>query len=218
MKIFKFIRRGWIGAGTHGRNVGSRPLSLLCDSDGSRSRYFLSPSVGGSAFPIQQRSYGRSVPTQNAGGVKKVRDSAEVTSSLEEKDYHEIAENTFDVILDYLNALDMSEDPLLADCDISYSMGVMNIKLGGSMGTWVLNKQTPNRQIWWSSPISGPRRYELIDESSATISAMKDGEMDDIALVNQWQCTKEKNEKDNLMNVLRKEMLEVTKIDIFEEH
>ena len=21
-------------------------------------------------------------------------------------------------------------------------------------------KQTPNRQIWWSSPISGPRRYE----------------------------------------------------------
>ena len=147
-----------------------------------------------------------------------MRDSAEVTSSLEEKDYHEIAENTFDVILDYLNALDMSEDPLLADCDISYSMGVMNIKLGGSMGTWVLNKQTPNRQIWWSSPISGPRRYELIDESSATISAMKDGEMEDIALVNQWQCTKEKNEKDNLMNVLRKEMLEVTKIDIFEEH
>ena len=26
--------------------------------------------------------------------------------------------------------------------------------------SWVINKQGPNRQIWWSSPLSGPRRYE----------------------------------------------------------
>jgi len=32
-------------------------------------------------------------------------------------------------------------------------------------GTWVLNKQTPNRQIWWSSPISGPKRYEYDPET-----------------------------------------------------
>lgn len=30
----------------------------------------------------------------------------------------------------------------------------------GPHGTWVLNKQTPNRQIWWSSPLSGPLRFE----------------------------------------------------------
>ena len=24
-----------------------------------------------------------------------------------------------------------------------------------------MNKQTPNEQIWWSSPLSGPRRYEF---------------------------------------------------------
>lgn len=30
--------------------------------------------------------------------------------------------------------------------------GVLNIIIPGR-GTWVLNKQTPNRQVWWSSPI-----------------------------------------------------------------
>jgi len=37
--------------------------------------------------------------------------------------------------------------------------GVLNI-LMGEHGIWVLNKQTPNRQIWWSSPLSGPLRFE----------------------------------------------------------
>ncbi len=30
--------------------------------------------------------------------------------------------------------------------------GVLTVKLG-KLGTYVINKQTPNRQIWWSSPI-----------------------------------------------------------------
>lgn len=30
--------------------------------------------------------------------------------------------------------------------------GVLKIDLGES-GTWVINRQIPNRQIWWSSPI-----------------------------------------------------------------
>lgn len=29
-------------------------------------------------------------------------------------------------------------------------------------GTYVINKQTPNRQIWLSSPNSGPKRYDYI--------------------------------------------------------
>lgn len=27
-------------------------------------------------------------------------------------------------------------------------------------GSFVINKQPPNRQIWLSSPISGPKRYD----------------------------------------------------------
>lgn len=28
------------------------------------------------------------------------------------------------------------------------------------IGTYVINKQPPNKQIWLSSPISGPKRYD----------------------------------------------------------
>eukprot|EP00560_Eucampia_antarctica_P008689 CAMPEP_0197826248 /NCGR_PEP_ID=MMETSP1437-20131217/3228_1 /TAXON_ID=49252 ORGANISM="Eucampia antarctica, Strain CCMP1452" /NCGR_SAMPLE_ID=MMETSP1437 /ASSEMBLY_ACC=CAM_ASM_001096 /LENGTH=91 /DNA_ID=CAMNT_0043426601 /DNA_START=462 /DNA_END=737 /DNA_ORIENTATION=- len=37
-------------------------------------------------------------------------------------------------------------------------------------GAWVMNKQTPNRQIWWSSPISGPRRYEWDEEEEVWVN------------------------------------------------
>ncbi|KAL8167563.1 hypothetical protein V2J09_009062 [Rumex salicifolius] len=36
---------------------------------------------------------------------------------------------------------------------------VLTLKLG-DLGTYVLNKQTPNRQLWLSSPVSGPSRFD----------------------------------------------------------
>jgi frataxin len=39
--------------------------------------------------------------------------------------------------------------------------GVLNITVP-ALGTFVLNKQPPNKQIWLSSPISGPKRYDWI--------------------------------------------------------
>jgi len=29
-------------------------------------------------------------------------------------------------------------------------------------GTYVINKQPPNKQIWLSSPVSGPKRYDWV--------------------------------------------------------
>lgn len=43
--------------------------------------------------------------------------------------------------------------------EVDYSDGVLTVQLG-SKGTYVINKQTPNRQIWLSSPISGPARFD----------------------------------------------------------
>ena len=31
-----------------------------------------------------------------------------------------------------------------------------------SIGTYVINKQPPNKQVWLSSPISGPKRYDYV--------------------------------------------------------
>ena len=39
--------------------------------------------------------------------------------------------------------------------------GVLSITLPPS-GTYIINKQPPNKQIWLSSPISGPKRYDWV--------------------------------------------------------
>lgn len=41
--------------------------------------------------------------------------------------------------------------------------GVMTLAVGNGRGTYVLNKQGPNLQIWSSSPVSGPVRYDWSD-------------------------------------------------------
>lgn len=38
----------------------------------------------------------------------------------------------------------------------------MNIHFGPEIGTYVVNKQPPNKQIWLSSPKSGPKRYDYV--------------------------------------------------------
>ncbi|CCM02205.1 uncharacterized protein FIBRA_04285 [Fibroporia radiculosa] len=44
--------------------------------------------------------------------------------------------------------LDGLNDP---EYEVEYSSGVLTLKLGGK-GTYVINKQPPNKQIWLSSP------------------------------------------------------------------
>lgn len=39
--------------------------------------------------------------------------------------------------------------------------GVLTIQFGSTYGTYVINRQSPNRQIWLSSPTSGPKRYDF---------------------------------------------------------
>jgi frataxin len=57
--------------------------------------------------------------------------------------------------------------------DLSLAMGVLTLKLGPK-GTYVINKQTPNRQLWWSSPVSGPKRYNW-DTSARRWKNSRDG-------------------------------------------
>lgn len=48
----------------------------------------------------------------------------------------------------------------------------MNIVVPG-VGTYVLNKQPPNKQIWLSSPISGPKRYDWVVDGKDKKSAIR---------------------------------------------
>jgi len=70
--------------------------------------------------------------------------------------YHHVADETLDTLQEELEAV-------LDECgpdgaDLEFGQGVMTLRLGEA-GTYVINKQAPNREIWMSSPISGPVRY-----------------------------------------------------------
>lgn len=36
------------------------------------------------------------------------------------------------------------------------------MKISNKHGTYVINRQSPNRQIWLSSPQSGPKRFDYV--------------------------------------------------------
>lgn len=50
-----------------------------------------------------------------------------------------------------------------------FQSGVLTVSFGSPYGTYVINRQTPNRQIWLSSPLSGPKRYDFVEEQKCWI-------------------------------------------------
>ncbi|XP_025747140.1 frataxin, mitochondrial [Callorhinus ursinus] len=78
---------------------------------------------------------------------------------LDETTYERLAEKTLDSLAEFFE--DLADKPYtFEDYDVSFGSGVLTVKLGGDLGTYVINKQTPNKQIWLSSPSSGPKRYD----------------------------------------------------------
>ena len=84
--------------------------------------------------------------------------------------YNLAANRTLESLMERFDEL--TESIRSNDYDVTYSDGVLTVKLGsianvkGEMvngGTYVINKQTPNLQIWLSSPLSGPKRFDFVD-------------------------------------------------------
>ncbi|XP_061672959.1 frataxin, mitochondrial isoform X5 [Syngnathoides biaculeatus] len=74
-------------------------------------------------------------------------------NELTEAAYEKIADETLDALADYFE--DLMDEPFTGpDYDVVFSSGVLTIKVGGDHGTYVINKQTPNKQIWLASPTS----------------------------------------------------------------
>ena len=57
---------------------------------------------------------------------------------------------------------------------------MLTVALGARRGTFVINKQVPNRQVWWSSPVSGPMRFHWRSERNAWCN-VRDESMPDLA-------------------------------------
>ena len=73
-----------------------------------------------------------------------------------------VSDETLDSLCERLEIL-IDGSPKLAEADVTLSNGVLTLSLPKPHGTYVINKQSPNEQIWLSSPISGPKRYDLTE-------------------------------------------------------
>ena len=76
-------------------------------------------------------------------------------------DYETAAEETLESLTETFEIL---LEKHKVPSDVTYSNGVLTVELD-QHGTYVINKQTPNKQIWLSSPFSGPKRYDFLQQT-----------------------------------------------------
>jgi frataxin len=100
-------------------------------------------------------NFSRHIVTNQAGSP------AVPTETLSDLEFENVCDETLNSLTEKFEEI-ADSDAFGDDCDVSYSSGVLTVKMGGDLGTYVINKQTPNKQIWFSSPFSGPKRYDFI--------------------------------------------------------
>ncbi|XP_014468638.1 PREDICTED: frataxin homolog, mitochondrial [Dinoponera quadriceps] len=76
--------------------------------------------------------------------------------------YQKICEETLESLYEYFEEVIEAVDHL-PDADVSYGDGVLTVEFGKPYGTYVINRQIPNKQIWLASPRSGPKRYDFLN-------------------------------------------------------
>ncbi|KAI1289136.1 Frataxin -like protein, mitochondrial [Halotydeus destructor] len=88
-------------------------------------------------------------------------DTSATIDGIDANEYEVIAEETLEALSDVFEGA-IEKFGVDLESDVALASGVLTVKLGHH-GTYVINKQSPNRQIWLSSPVSGPKRYDFMD-------------------------------------------------------
>ncbi|KAA0188856.1 Iron donor protein CyaY [Fasciolopsis buskii] len=84
-----------------------------------------------------------------------------VTEELSEAQYERFSTETLDRFAEVFEMLGEQYD-LGGMYDVLHDYGVLKVEFGSPIGTYIINRQTPNRQLWLSSPRSGPKRYDFL--------------------------------------------------------
>jgi len=99
-------------------------------------------------------------------------------AQISDAEYHEIADQYLDSVVLKLEEMSESNSEGL---EVEFSAGVLTVTHPNS-GTYVINKQPPNKQIWLSSPVSGPKRFDWVvsgagqhEKEGSAIDAGDDG-------------------------------------------
>ncbi|CAM9654178.1 unnamed protein product [Scytosiphon promiscuus] len=157
-----------LGGSTRNGNPGLLPqLSRISGSLTTPTR----PVLGRRISSCRGEQGARAAAEARCRGLDTPRRGMSSTT-MSERDFHSVADEALEDIHDAVE--EALEEGFPEDFDCNMSQGVLNIVVG-DRGTWVLNKQSPNRQIWWSSPVSGPMRFEYHEDSSRWLNT-RDGE------------------------------------------
>jgi len=98
-----------------------------------------------------------SLPTRKFSG------GSIVTTSTSKEVFEQQYERVFGILDERLSE---SDDLDIAELEVELtSDGVLKVSLE-DVGTWVLNKHSVTRQMWLSSPISGPNKYNFHETGS----------------------------------------------------
>jgi len=130
------------------------------------------------------------IHTMNNLNHSKRYNSSESVGFATESLYHSEADKVMDIVTEKCDEFfDLTSD----EFDFKTASGVLTIDFGINIGTFVINKQAPNQQIWLSSPLSGPNHYDYNTTSK------------------QWISSKDNH---SLCSLLEKEFSKVTNTDI----
>jgi frataxin len=143
------------GAAACRRVLTARP-AIATVPDASHLGVAATPARGNHTMALSRQP--RLAPTPALGPYQQ----HQLRGFKSEAAYHKIADDTLEGILDAVEQSLEAIPNIPEDMEIELAAGVLTMKLPPH-GTWVLNKQTPNQQIWWSSPLSGPKRFEYAD-------------------------------------------------------
>ncbi|KAF3987782.1 hypothetical protein FT663_03673 [Candidozyma haemuli var. vulneris] len=106
-------------------------------------------------FPAKIRPYSISTSGENV---------SRIIDDISDNEYAKLSNVYLESLCDELEQL--SEDYPQVDAELNH--GVMTLSVAPGK-TYVINKQPPNKQIWLSSPVSGPKRYDLIGGKWTTL-------------------------------------------------
>ncbi|KAF8022359.1 hypothetical protein BT93_F0019 [Corymbia citriodora subsp. variegata] len=140
-------------------SVGASPREVLVASGALRD------SVGRAGHPFRHVSRSFSSGPLNVDDLPGPA-AIDYRSLLQEDEFHRLADSTIHDLQEKFE--DYGDDVEIDGFDIDYGNDVLTLKLG-ELGTYVLNKQSPNRQIWLSSPVSGPSRFDWDQESQSWV-------------------------------------------------
>ena len=97
--------------------------------------------------------------------------SAATPGTVDEESYHILVDRTLEGVQDVYD--EIADDFPELELEVEYSSGVLNVVVG-TLGTFVLNKQAPNMQLWLSSPITGPLRYNYCQATASWLNSRDD--------------------------------------------